>query len=62
MTFEELATVLAQIEACHNSRPLILILSKDGEKVESLTPGHFITGRPLTVIPDRDQGIKESSK
>ena len=51
LTFEELATVLAQIEACLNSRPLAP-LTTDDDGVEVLTPGHFLIGRPLQSIPD----------
>ena len=53
-TYEELVTVLAQVEACMNSRPLTPMLSLDGEGVEPLTPGHFIIGRPITAIPECD--------
>lgn len=51
MTFEELATVLAQIEAVLNSRP-ITPLSDDASDVQALTPGHFLIGEPLTTVPD----------
>lgn len=48
-TFEEMATLLRQIEACLNSRPLCAI-SNDVNDVEYLTPGHFIMGcAPITV-------------
>ena len=51
LTFEELTTVLAQIEACLNSRPLTEVLeAEDG--IEALTPGHFLTGRPVESLPD----------
>lgn len=48
LTFEEVATVLCQIEACLNSRPLYTALdSNDDDGIAPLTPGHFLTGRPL---------------
>ena len=50
-TFEELTTILTQIEACLNSRPLVPICSDD-DGMEALTPGHFLIGRPLESIPD----------
>ena len=59
MTYEELATVLCQIEACLNSQPLIPMLAVDCEGVEPLTPGHFLTGKPLTAIPDQEHRVKE---
>ena len=40
LNFEELATVLSQIEACLNSRPLTPLTTED-DGVETLTPGHF---------------------
>ncbi|GAB0099940.1 hypothetical protein DMENIID0001_158440 [Sergentomyia squamirostris] len=53
LTYEELSTLLAQIEACVNSRPLV-ILSEDDSQMEALTPGHFLIGRPLTAPPVED--------
>ena len=51
LTFEELSTVLTQIEACLNSRPLVP-LNNDDDGIEALTPGHFLIGRPLQTLPD----------
>ncbi len=42
LTFEELSTVLAQIESCLNSRPLVALPS-DEDAIEALTPGHFLS-------------------
>lgn len=51
LTYEELSTVLAQIESILNSRPLTPV-SDNPEDLEALTPAHFLIGRPLTSIPD----------
>jgi transposase InsO family protein len=52
LTFEELTTVLSQIEACLNSRPLVPIYLPDDDGVETLTPGHFLIGHPICALPD----------
>ena len=52
LTFEELSTMLAQIEACLNSRPLVSVNVPDEDGIEVLTPGHFLIGRPLCALPD----------
>ena len=51
LTYEELSTLLAQIESCLNSRPLVP-LANDDDGIEALTPGHFLIGRPLQALPD----------
>ncbi|XP_067142348.1 uncharacterized protein [Centruroides vittatus] len=53
LTYEEMETLLCQIEACLNSRPLTA-LSSDPNDLTVLTPGHFIIGDSLSAIPEPD--------
>lgn len=60
LTFEELSTVLIQIEAVLNSRP-ISPLSSDPKDLSPLTPAHFLVGRPLTApVSDDLQDVPAS--
>ncbi|XP_075148905.1 uncharacterized protein LOC142222579 [Haematobia irritans] len=51
LTFEQMHTLLAQVEAVVNSRPLGTVPDTD---CEYLSPAHFLIGRPYTTVPEGD--------
>ncbi|KAF0738584.1 Integrase catalytic domain-containing protein [Aphis craccivora] len=53
LTLSELQTLLCQIEACINYRPLSP-LSSSPDDLEPLTPAHFLIGGPITLPPEPD--------
>ncbi|GBN24345.1 hypothetical protein AVEN_33188-1 [Araneus ventricosus] len=50
-TSEEFLTLVTQVEACLNSRPVVTI-SKDPNDFSPLTPGHFLIWTALTDVPE----------
>ncbi|GFW92304.1 integrase catalytic domain-containing protein [Trichonephila clavipes] len=54
LNFEECSTLLIQIEACLNSRPLTE-LSPDPSDFTALTPAHFLVGGPIHQFPEPSQ-------
>ncbi|XP_011049315.1 PREDICTED: uncharacterized protein LOC105143040 [Acromyrmex echinatior] len=60
LTFEEMSTLLAQVEACLNSRPMHA-LSDDSDDLTALTPGHLLIGAPLLAIPEPSLSDKKES-
>ena len=53
LTVKEYASVLSDVEATLNSRPLCVLNSLPEDGMEVLTPGHFLIGRPLTAPPQQ---------
>lgn len=52
LSYEELQTVVTQVEACVNSRPLCP-LSDDVNSFDALTPGHFLIGDAILALSPR---------
>lgn len=50
LTYEELTTLLIQVEAILNSRPLAAL--SDLSDATALTPSHFLIGSALTTVPE----------
>jgi hypothetical protein len=53
LTFEEFYTLLGQVEAVLNSRP-VCPLSNNPDNLQVLTPGHFLICTSLLALPDHN--------
>ena len=52
LNFEEMCTVLTEVEAIINSRPLTFVHNEVDEP-QPLTPAHFLVGQRLTSLPPK---------
>lgn len=59
LSLEEYTTILTEVEANLNSRPLYPVETLPEDGLEVLTPGHFLIGHSLTALPPTK--IKEHS-
>ncbi|XP_065094177.1 uncharacterized protein LOC135714711 [Ochlerotatus camptorhynchus] len=51
LAYEDMLTLLAQVEMCLNLQPLTP-LSSEPSDLEALTPGHFLVGSNLQSVPE----------
>lgn len=61
LTYEEFSTLLTQIEAILNSRPMYP-MSSDPNDLLPLTPAHFLIGRPLVAPTYEDLTTANTSR
>ncbi|GFU88492.1 integrase catalytic domain-containing protein [Trichonephila clavipes] len=61
LTFEEFSTLLTQVEAILNSRPLVFLdCDNDPDSLNILTPSHFLIGEVITSSPEHTNDDKLS--
>lgn len=53
LSFDELVTILAEVELRVNNRPLTYV-STESNELEALTPSHLVQGRRLNPMPELD--------
>ncbi|XP_064479339.1 uncharacterized protein LOC135392562 [Ornithodoros turicata] len=56
LTFEEMTTILHEVEAMVNSRPLTFLHSSP-EEPSALTPAHLLLGKTLTALPEQPGAV-----
>ncbi|XP_055623250.1 uncharacterized protein LOC129766687 [Toxorhynchites rutilus septentrionalis] len=61
LNYENFSTLLAQITAALNSRPLTP-LSDDPSDMEAPTPAHFLTGTAMNTLPEPDYTHSSTSR
>ena len=53
LTYEDLLTVVTEVEGVLNSRPITYVYAEDTE--EPLTPSHLVIGKRVATLPDASQ-------
>ncbi|XP_055603915.1 uncharacterized protein LOC129752147 [Uranotaenia lowii] len=61
LSFEDMCTLLVEIEAAMNSRPIVSV-SEDPNDVACLTPAHFLIGTNMQTIAEPDYTALPSCK
>ena len=54
LTFEQFRTVLVEIEAMINARPLTYVCDDQEGMSQALSPSHLIYGRKISVVPNNE--------
>ena len=62
LTFEEMTTVVIQIEACLNSRPLLEQTSHSTDGIQPITPAHLLIGKAMKAYPEAELDPKTTCR